>query len=80
MNLLPCGPFLFSVSLLLLGQQFQPELAQTAGPAGWPAQSWAQAMGYAAFFATVGLLLAFAAYKLFDQGAPEEPPPVAQRK
>ena len=79
MNLLPFGPFLFSISLSLFGLPL-PGLAQAAGPAGWRVQSWAQAMGYAAFFATVGLLLAFAAYKLFDQCAPEEPPPVAQRK
>ena len=42
MNLLPFGPFLFSVSLTLLGMPLQPELAQAAVPTGWHADSLGQ--------------------------------------
>lgn len=72
MNLLPFGPFLFSVSLSLLGMPLQPELAQTAVPAGWHAQSLGQALGYMALFAAIGIVMAIVGYKLFDKCTPGE--------
>ena len=73
MNLLPFGPFLFSISLSLFGLPL-PGLAQAAGPAGWRVQSWAEAIGGVAFFAAVVLLLVVVGYRLFRLCVPPEPP------
>ena len=70
MNLLSYGPFLFSVSLSLLGLPLQPELAQASVPASWHADSVGQAIGYMALFGAVGILLAIVGYKLFDKCTP----------
>jgi len=72
MNLLPFGPFLFSVSLSLLGVPLQLELAQATPAAGWHAQSLGEAIGYMALFAAIGIVLAIVGYKLFDKCTPGE--------
>lgn len=66
MNLLPFGPFLFSVSLTLFGRPFHPELARTAD---WTADSLGQAVAGMALLAALGILMTIVGFKVFGKPA-----------